>query len=77
MRMCSGWKWMTGGEKGWIDVSGTVAGCLSFFIPPFELARRDNIGLVLEVGLYLVFSSSALFAPSITLLTHLLDLSTR
>jgi hypothetical protein len=52
---------MTGGEKGRIDVSETADGCLSFFIPPFVLARGDNIGFVVAVGLYFVFSPSALF----------------
>jgi hypothetical protein len=37
------------------------AGCLSLFIPPFVLAKGDNIGLVVAVGLYFVFSPLALF----------------
>jgi hypothetical protein len=68
---------MTGGEKGRIDVSETPDGRLSFFIPPFVLARRDNVGLVVAVGLYFVFRPQLYFASSITLLTHLLDWSTR
>jgi hypothetical protein len=53
-----------GGEKAWIDVSGTVAGCLSLFIPPFVLARGDNIGLVVAVGLlFRLFALSSLSHP--------------
>jgi hypothetical protein len=34
---------------------------VSFFIPPFVLARGDNIGLVVAVSVYFSFSPSALF----------------